>query len=342
MLNDALSVFTAWVPVIEELTEKGTPIAKSLEAAITAASTMKPEDLVFTACDPLRKGAATQYALGTVEGNAAFLSGRINPAFRIKPEHYLFLNPLLSKSEAEEMHRRIVHPANPTLWRMSGLTARPEGPADGFAHPQQALRLAKAVDEQDALMSGMSVELSGYPYLAVPSQQVLFDASTRYPLSWNLFRYSYIAASEPEMTDAMNAPLQEADLLTEQTAQKSFVDDAYAFVKSRFPTPGAVVPFDLDTGETAYALVGCDSVSFVNREGKSVELNHLGKSFTSVSLVQGQDPVILYAVATSILNLDMEPVVEMTHVVPEYARETNCDLEDDFLKITPSEEPVGL
>ena len=129
-LSDVLSVFSGWVPYVTELEAQGANLLKSMSAAIAEASTTAPDDLLFTVCDPMRKGHSVRLALGTEEGNSAFLSGRINPGFRVKASHLLFLNPTLTLEEAQALHKSIVHPANPVVWRLSGLPCDTEGPSD--------------------------------------------------------------------------------------------------------------------------------------------------------------------------------------------------------------------
>lgn len=345
-LSEALSVFSGWVPYVTELEAQGADIVKSMGDAITAASSASPSDLMFTVCDPMRKGHSVRLALGTSEGNSAFLSGRINPGFRVKPSHLLFLNPTLTLEEATELHKSIIHPANPVVWRLSGLPCVPEGPADGLAHPQAALAIAKALQEKDAIANGVRTELYGFTYLGVPSQSMVFDVATKKPLAWDLLRYSYMSASDAEFSSAMDADTSVAsiDAAPEDFSEKSlgFADDVYEFVKSKFPLPGAVVPFDLDTGEVAYARIGQDTINFVTRQGHILELNCLGKSFSSVSLVSGQEPGLLFAVTEAILKISTEVAQGIVATPDNNGMPAGADMEDDYRVLLAKQQAVSL
>lgn len=339
-LDPILQVFTGWKPHAESLQSSGQNVTEGLRAAIVAASSMSAQDLTFTACDPLHKGRSLQYVLGTIEGNEAFLNGRINPGFRVTSDHFLVLNPTLSKAEAEDWHAKIVHPANPSLWALTGLKCLPEGPPQGLPHPRAALMVAKATSDKDAIANGVKFESFGYAYLGVPDQQWVYDLTSKYPISWELFQHSYLASAEPDLAATMDAATdEEEEPLDVETVEKHAFDDAvYSLVKSTYPLPGASVPFELDTGEVANALVGTASIRFTNREGASVKLSYLGNELSEVSLVDGDNPAAVFAVTKAILGINTDTAMAMTDVLSDMAsKSTDCDLEDDFSNLSDTD-----
>jgi len=250
----------------------------------------------FTCSHPSHEGEPVQHQLGTVEGNLHFLLGYGNPLFHLAPEHWAVIDP------NGDPDGELRNPTNLKFWKAAKITAPEEGDLEnGKPHSGAKNLLKVSARDEEAKKTGKSFNIDGQAYTAVPAQRVLYDNKTGLPVAWDVFRKSYAASTTEGLAEFMGPSMVKSTVST----IPSFDEEAYPLVKSKFPSPGSVVPFEGNTGETLYAAITPTHVKFLNRQHVSVVLNSLGRDFSEVSLLKGQSPELLFTVAKNILEIDV-------------------------------------
>lgn len=157
--------------------------------------------ITFTSSHPAYEGRPVKHTLGSTTGNLQFLLGYGNPAFYLAPYHWKLIDPNLSDEEIAKLQ----HPSKPEYWEKSGLQMTDEGDfEEGQPHPSVKNRkdseARRAARKEEALPAQ-----SGYGYyVCIPSEGIVFCATTGQVLQWSIVRDSYFSATNPDIAEKMN------------------------------------------------------------------------------------------------------------------------------------------
>jgi hypothetical protein len=339
-VNNLLEVFDAWEPLVKARKAKGLQKWDKLQGVAHKLEGKQSKHISFTCGHPSHKGSAVKHNLGSTKGNLHFLLGYASPGFHVMPYHYQVIDPLLDDEEAENQFKHTGNPSNPRLWAQAEIDAEAEGEVEeGQAHP--------AFQETNGGgKKGIEVNSNLGKYKAVPADQVVYSLHNDHQYRWDLVKDSYFAATNPEMSDAMNASEVKKggylvamrkdfpDMVKHQALPGEFAEGVYSLVKSHCPKPGSIIPVSLGTLEEVYGVVRGSSIAFFDREGASIALQVYDRSYDSLDLKKGGDihPSILLNFMEKHLGLD-------TGLLKSFVENTTNEEEDGLPSVvlgTPS------
>jgi hypothetical protein len=333
-LDPLFNVFDAWEVLLKARQPKGLAKWDKLAHISESLKGKKSGDITFTSAYPGQEGK--KKTLGSVEGNLHFLMGYANPAFHVATYHWSIVDPNLSILDAEILNRTKGHPSRPELWERAGLEMKDEGDlVEGHPHP--AIADVREFEKLKAARKAESITVSSGvgSYTAIPSEGIVYGEHNQQVYAWGMLRDSFLAAANPEMTEAMNAaadirqefeeeinPPAEVPELVKHLANRhigeEFDDNVYAMVKSFFPRPSSVVPILTESGADVYGVVSSSSISFYNREGCPARVSVFDSSFNDFDLTKGGNiySSVLYSMGRTYFGIpdDLEQYVQKTSI----------------------------
>lgn len=289
-------VFTAWEPIFKS--SKAEQITRLAELL----NNTEADDITFTAID--FEGNTKEYVLGSIEGNSKFLLGYLNPGFRLRPYHFVMIDPNITDEEAQKMMDERGHPANPRFWAEAGVEPFFEGPDDGTPHPSVSQNMEA---EEDA---SFEFTFKGKSYMADPDNQLVYCLSDEKVYHWSLLRNTFFASQNPELVQLMDLYkltklISEIPVLKEAEVIKGmqWSDDVLPLVKGVLPKPGSVVKLENDT----FGVIYPSHVLISDKNGISKSINMSGTSVDSISLSpeSGVGSVLLLDFMKNYFNVDV-------------------------------------
>lgn len=264
-------------------------------------------DITFTCSHPSHEGLEVRHVLGSTTGNLHFLMGYGNPAFYLADYHWLIMDPNLSEDDIKDKE----HPSNLKYWRAAGLETREEGdPVEGEPHPGAVAAIEQDRKEKTIEQEAVTAENGYSSYLGVPSLGLVFGLNNDHVYKWDLVKNSYLAAANPEFTEAMNsADLDEQEEVVEKAMVKlpvvlaeKYDSNVYPLVKALFPDPGTVITL----GDVT-AVLGSNSIDFFTCEGAPAEVLIFDRVYKSIDLTIDGDvhPEIVVNFATDVLHITL-------------------------------------
>jgi hypothetical protein len=156
--------------------------------------------------------------------------------------------------------------------------------------------------------------------LCVPSEGLVYGEHNDHVYPWAVARGSFLAASNPEVVEAMEAvakdavskavdarhPLAAVSQEVRHTAagHTEYEDSVYPFVKSMFPAPGSIVPLRVDG--SLVGVITSSTVEFMGADGQPTPVDIYSSPTTSLDLTQdGRTlPSVLVSFAQAFLPID--------------------------------------
>jgi len=257
----------------------------------------KSNHITFTCQHPSHE-TPKQHSLGSNEGNLHFLMGYGNPGFHLAPYHMQIIDPNLSEEDAGRLAKN--HPSNPAFWE--GEVFVEGDKQEGKPNPAVKAQI-KAIRREK--LDKFQVKENTSTYTAIPVEGIIYADQKDIQYSWDLVKDSFFSTQNPEMTDAMNLVASLKEVRKAQEAvynvnipdevtylagpwkDKDFVKAVYPLVRSKFPTPGSVIPITAENEETLYAVVTNKSLEFYDRNCNIVSVRAYDRWYDSFSLVKG-------------------------------------------------------
>lgn len=321
-----IKAFEGWEYLSKARKAKGLDQWKKLLPISDKLSGKKSNHISYTCMHPSHEVPKLHH-LGSNEGNLHFLMGYGNPGFHLAPYHMQIIDPNLSEADAEKQAKG--HPSNPDFWKDSEIYIEGDK-LEGAPHPKVKDKVRSIRREK---LDKYTVSQSTGTYTAVPVEGIVYEDGSEVQYSWALVKDSYFSAQDEKMSDAMNLveEIQEAQKSLEATfnvgvpdlvahlakasAHRDFVEGIYPLVKSKFPSPGSVVPLSAKNEETIYGVVTHKSIDFYDRECNEVSVRAYDRWYPSFSLEKGGNvhPSVLLNFICGHLGIMREDISVFTH-----------------------------
>lgn len=300
--------FDAWEPLFKARKAKGLDKWDRLKNISEKLQGKDVKAISFTCAHPSHGGKPVRHLLGSVEGNLHFLLGYGNPRFHLAPYHWQVIDPNTTDEEAEEIFKRMRHPANPVLWQKAEIDADDEGDLDeGKPHKAAIAAKAKKAAEQQRQKEAIKAVTPTGTYTAYPSEGIVVGGpGDRNVYRWDLVKDTFFTAQNPKLADEMNARSIEKGLnsvvfrasvpyAVRQRASAHrgdrFYPDVWPLIKSRVPAPGTVVNLTTTEAERIYGVVTPSSLEFYDQSGSPVDVKVFDQMYKSFDLtVDGDTP----------------------------------------------------
>lgn len=318
--------FESWEYLEKARKAKGLDKWKKLLPLSEKLSGKKSNHISFTCNHPSHDGLKT-HVLGSNEGNLHFLMGYGNPGFHLAPYHFQVIDPNLDDDEAAAAVKS--HPSNLKLWGLEEIFVEGDK-QEGSPHPAAKSKIREI---RRAKLDKFQVKEHTGTYTAIPVEGVVYSDHKDNQYPWTLVQDSYFSSRDEKMADAMNL-VQEIQgvrksfeatfnvaipdtiaYLAKSHKSSKFDEKIYPLVRSKFPSPGSVIPLAAENDETIYGVVTHKSIDFYDRECNIASIRAYDRWYPSFSLQKGGNvhPSVLLNFVCGHLGIMREDIAVFTH-----------------------------
>jgi len=314
-------MFDSLEELIKARKAKGLEKWGKLQKVTSKLSGKQATHISFTCCHPKHSGTDT-HNIGSIEGNLHFLLGYVNPGFFLAPYHWNIIYPDLEDTEIQEVTHGRKHPAQPVLWEASGAEVVEEGDLEeGAPHPY-AYTARKTAEVKKRSIKATTPYGT---YEADPVEGVVYYKEGNKVFKWEVVQDSYFAATNPEITAAMEEALavkEEAqdtnipEVVKHLAIPMDWDPSVYPFVKSMFPVPGSVFTVSLEQ-ETVYGLIKSDQIVFVDAVGQPVQFTVFDEPASTLGLTQATGhPAVIHEFGKHYLHVSGDHLISKAQDTP--------------------------